>query len=567
MKKLSFYILTILSCTSFSQSLQWAKSIGGYFDDGPSSMSVDHQGNVYTTGGFNTWVDFDPGIGTYTLNANGGGATPDIFISKLDANGHFKWAKCIGSTGADVGIGTTVDKDGNLYTTGIFSGTVDFDPGTNVYNLTATGTQDIYINKFDSTGNFLWAKRVGGTSSGNHYIYSSSMTCDANGNVYTTGYFMGWADFNVGTGTDILSSSGSYDLFVLKLDTDGNYGWAKKAGGPGDDQASCISLGKSGCIYLSGNFDGTSDFDTGPGIYNLSSTSSFSDIFTLKLDNTGNFIWAKGIGNSGYDHSNSIAVDASENVYTTGYFTGTVDFDPGAANYNLLTNTYGDVFISKLDSSGNFIWARQMGGSNVDTGSSIKLDSLANVYVTGYYSGNGQYLQGAITYTMANAGGADSYILKLDSSGNYLYSQSFGGTQDDFGRTIAIDDNQNVHICGNYNATADFDPGTSVFNLTSNGDLDIFILKFGTPVTGINDKMSALVVNLYPNPNSGDFKIEAREIMKLELVDNLGQIIQSIELNRENNFHQSIHVLHSGIYFISGQSSKGSINHKIIVTR
>jgi hypothetical protein len=269
------------------------------------------------------------------------------------------WAKQLGGTSVDYGLSNAVDASGNVYTTGNFNGTADFDPGAGTYNLTPASAvnDDIFISKLDASGNFVWAKRLGGTSIDN----VASISVDASGYVYTTGNFKGTVDFDPGAGTYNLSSAsaGNDDIFISKLDTSGNFVWAKQLGGTSSDVGQSITVDPagSGDVYTTGSFYGTADFDPGAGTYNLTSTGG-SDIFISKLDATGNFVWAKQMGGNGTATGTSIAIDpaGSGDIYTTGVFDGTADFDPGAGTYSLTYAGGFDIFISKLDASGNFVW-------------------------------------------------------------------------------------------------------------------------------------------------------------------------------------------------------------------
>ena len=181
--------------------------------------------------------------------------------------------------------------------------------------------------------------------------YGYSIAVDSSGNVYTTGYFQGTVDFDPGTGTSNLTSAGSTDVFVSKLDSSGNFVWAKRLGGASSDYGYSIAVDSSGNVYTTGYFEGTADFDPGAGTSNLTSAGS-GDVFVSKLDSSGALVWAKGFGGTSNDRGQSIAVDSSGNVYTTGYFAGTVDFDPGAGTSNLTSAGGDDVFVLKLTSSG-----------------------------------------------------------------------------------------------------------------------------------------------------------------------------------------------------------------------
>ena len=172
-----------LSNTAIAQTLQWANQMGGTTDDVGASMAVDALGNVYTTGSFTGTVDFDPGAGTFNLTSAG---SKDLFISKVDAGGNFLWAKQMGSTQNEEGMSIAIDGSGNVYTTGYFRFTVDFDPGPGVFNLTTNpnGTS-VFILKLNSAGDFVWAKQVGGPGANT----SNSMKFDSFGNIYVSGNF------------------------------------------------------------------------------------------------------------------------------------------------------------------------------------------------------------------------------------------------------------------------------------------------------------------------------------------------------------------------------------------
>lgn len=171
-----------------AQNFLWAKSSGANTDDVSFSVFADAAGNVYNTGYFKGTVDFDPGPNVTNLTSAG---NTDVYVQKLDANGNFLWVRSFGSTSFDGGYSVVVDAAGNVYSTGCFTGTVDFDPGPNVSNFTGLpGGTDVYVHKMDANGNFLWAKTFGGSSNDCGY----ELVVDASGNIYTTGYYSGSGD-------------------------------------------------------------------------------------------------------------------------------------------------------------------------------------------------------------------------------------------------------------------------------------------------------------------------------------------------------------------------------------
>jgi hypothetical protein len=383
-----------------------------------------------------------------------------------------EWAKQIGGTSNDYSSSIAVDSQGNLFTIGFFQGTVDFDPGTGIYNLTATGDNDVFISKLDPSGNFIWARRIGGMGDDRGF----SIALDGSGNIYTTGWFSGTADFNPGAGNFNMTSVGSHDVFILKLDASGNFIWAKRLGGTNGDYGFSIAVDGNENVYTTGHFWGTADFDPGVDVFSLTSVA-FEDIFISKLDASGNFVWAKRMGGTSGEQASSIAVDISGNVYTTGWFSETADFDPGVDVFSLTSDGFLDIFISKLDASGNFVWAKQLGGTNTEEGKSLVLDASGNVYTTGFFEGTIDFDPGAGIYNLTADGGSDIFISKLDASGNFVWAKRMGGTSAEQASSIAVDISGNIYTTGSFAGTVDFDPGTGIFNLTSTGYDDIFISK------------------------------------------------------------------------------------------
>jgi hypothetical protein len=452
---------------SASGDMLLAKRIGGTGYDSGNSIAVDSIGNIYTTGYFDGTVDFDPGAGISNLVAVG---LEDIFIAKLDINGSLVWAKNMGGSDYDGGNNIALDSNGNIYTTGYFVGTVDFDPGAGTANLTSVGESDIFISKLDNNGNFVWAKSIGGVN--NEGVHE--FVLDSNGYIYAVGSFVGTTDFNPDAGVFNLTSAGSNDIFVFKLDNLGSFVWAKRMGGVDGDQGVGIALDTNGNVYTTGVFRATADFDPGAGTFNLVGAGN-NDIYISKLDSLGIFVWAKGMGEPNNDGGAGIALDTNGNVYTTGSYVGTVDFDPGAGTANLTSAGNTDIFVSKLDSGGNFIWAKSMGGTAGDSSARIVRDSSDNFYLTGNFAGTADFDPNASTVNLTSAGLTDIFVTKLNSNGNFAWAKNMGGTQDEYSEDIALDSSSQVFTTGTFVGVADFDPGAGVFNLTSAGVTDIFI--------------------------------------------------------------------------------------------
>ena len=373
-----------------------------------------------------------------------------------------------------------------MYTTGYFNGTADFDPNAGVSNLTSAGNTDIFVSKLNATGNLIWTKGMGSTSAD----VGNGIAVDATGNVYTTGTFQGTVDFDPNAGVLSLTSAGGNDIFVSKLDSSGNLAWAKAMGGTGTDVGFGIAVDATGNVYTTGDFNGTTDFDPNAGVLNLTTIGN-SDIFVSKLDSTGNLVWAKAMGGTNFEIGYSITVDATGNVYTTGYFNRTADFDPNAGVLNLTSAGADNIFISKLDSTGNLAWAKGMGGTSFSIGRSIAVDAAGNVYTTGYFSGTADFDPNAGVSNLVTTGGLDIFVSKLDPTGNFAWAKAMGGTTNDIGYGIAVNGG-NVHTTGHFNVTADFDPNAGVSNLTLTGGEDIFVHKMSVTAAalrfdGVND--------------------------------------------------------------------------------
>jgi hypothetical protein len=355
-------------------------------------------------------VDFDPGAGTFNLTSTAG--LYDAFVSKLDSGGNFVWARGLGGTNTEEAYGIAVSADGNVYTTGYFSGTADFDPGAGTSNLSSTGNADIFVSKLDAAGNFAWARSLGGTSDD----FSYGIDVAADGSVYTTGYFQDTADFDPGAGAFNLTSAGDRDVFVSKLDAAGNFAWARGLGGTNTEEAYAIAVTADGNAYTTGYFSGTADFDPGAGTFDLSSVGSADD-FVSQLDAAGNFVWARSLAGPTNEMGYGIALAGDGSVYTTGFFGGTADFDPGAGTFNLTSAGAGDVFVSQLDSAGNFVWAGGLGGSNWDWGNGIAVGADGGVYTTGFFRATADLDPGAGTYHLASGGSNDIFVSRLEQTG------------------------------------------------------------------------------------------------------------------------------------------------------
>jgi hypothetical protein len=372
-----------------------------YMNEG-TSIKYDHEGHLYITGRFWGTVDFDPGPGNYSLTA--GALLYDVFLWKLTTGGTFVRALSFNGQNSDIGVSLDIDSSGNTIITGLFSGNCDFDPGPGIYILNGIAQDNIFVCSLDSTGNFLWAQKISGIAK------AYSLVTDIQNNIYITGFFIGYVDFNPDSAAAFAPNPQSDERgFLLKMDSNGNFSWVKLIGGTSLVYAYGLSYDPQlQALYISGTFKDTADFDPGPSVYNLSTLSGIEGGFILKTDTSGSFKWAAALTGQGGEYFDSdITHDAHGNVYVTGGFIGTLDFDPdSSAVYEISSSTvnYWDIYILKLDSSGIFQWADAFGGNYNDIGRGVAVSNGNQVYVCGYYKSDSIRFDSNIYYQLDSLG-------------------------------------------------------------------------------------------------------------------------------------------------------------------
>ncbi len=398
-----------------------------------------------------------------------------IFFLSITNAQEFNWVAKVGGTDYDTAEDIAFDNAGNIYTVGTFNGSADFNPsGSGTYNLTSAGAEDAYLVKLDTGKNFLWAIKVGGSQA--DFAYTVDVT-DSNA-VYICGKFKGTVDFNPGAGVDNRTSAGDFDIFILKLNASGSFIRVKTIGSTGADVVESCTVDQGQNILLCGVFAGTVDFDPNTGTAFLTSTGS-QDAYVLKLSTGGIYIWAKKFGSSQGEFAYGIKTDAAGSVYVCGKFTGTVDFNPGASTFELTASGFGaDVYTFKWDWIGGFVWAISMGGINNDNAYDLALDNSDNPVVTGVFSATADFDPDlSETFNLISAGGEDIFVAKYSSyDGSLVFAKGMGGNQSDAGYSIVLDPTENIFITGLFASTADFDPDAGIFDLSSAGSSDSYIL-------------------------------------------------------------------------------------------
>ncbi len=360
----------------------WAKNMGGMASDLAQSMVVDNAGNIILTGFYEFDFNDVDSSGAVQLNMMGNGYT-DVFVVKLKPDGSLIWAKFFGAEGYETGMAVSCDMQNNIYIAGNFEDTVDFDPGPGVYQRVSNGVSDVYVMKLDAAGNFAWVRTFGGASDD----ICSSVDFD-NGSIVVTGMYNGTSDFDPGSGVYNMTATGSWEIFVMKLDPAQNFAWARSLGAGGEPWAGQATVDLNGNTYAIGTYSGTGDFDPGAVVCNLTAPNN-SEQYLFKLDLLGNFVWAKSFGNAEGTFGSSITSDKNGDVYLTGGFANHADLDPGTASISIWAmSAYDDAFVIKINPAGDAIWAKRMGGvCGAAQGEEIAVDRFGNIFTSGGFYG------------------------------------------------------------------------------------------------------------------------------------------------------------------------------------
>jgi hypothetical protein len=517
MKKLCLTITSLLAIINLSAqapSWSWFHGAGGSNDDRGHSLAIDNLGNIYLAGAF--WSDTLFFGSTMLLKPDTIGNYPSAYIAKYDPLGNIIWVQSFGKNfGIDPNLAITVDASGNLFFTGSFvASSIIFgnDTLTNVFPNGYYG--DFFIVKFDSSGNVLWARHAGGSSTD----IGESISTDAAGNAYVTGWY--WSNTIV-FGTDTLLNTFGHDFFCVKYDPSGNILWTKGNIGPtGWDEGRGTSVDNSGNLYLTGYFNAPSIAFDSIVLNNTTITGFGPDLFVVKYNSSGNVQWARSAGGTSNDIGNSIVTDAYGNVYVTGDFISDTMFVGSTTLVNnSLNSNIADLFIIKYDSLGNVLWAKSEGGVGADYANFITISPVGNIFLIGNYSNSITF--GSTTHT--SIWGQDVFIVSYDTSGNVLWSKSINSIYNDFGNCIAADASGALYITG-FGGPMIFDQDTMNYA----GSWDVFFGKLEPTLVGISKSDVYKELNLYPNPSSGIFYIKSNsKIQSVEVFNMMGELVLS----------------------------------------
>ncbi len=406
----------------------------------------------------------------------------------------FGWVKTWGGSSTEMAKGVAVDTSGNVYVIGEFAGTVNFDPAGPNPSATRTSynnTLDAYLTKFNASGTWQWTRIWGaGPVSALSYMgrdAANGIALDSAGNVYVVGLYQGTVDFGSGFIFPSNAPMGSNNVFAAKFNSNGVTQWVKTWGANSGGEAYSVAVDPAGYVYVQGDWSGVScDFDQ-YGAHDVHLNHGHFDAFLVKLRaSDGAFQWAKTWGGEGYDDGPGVAVDSLGYVYVAGmYASKTINFDPAGVHPDgdkhpaHDSGSLVDVFLSKFDSAGNFLWVRTWGGQGTDdAGQMVTIDHANNIYVGGRYGCITCEFNPATTAHPHANGDLDAFVSKYDSAGNLLWLKTWGGASADASAGLVVDQQNNLHVTGVYSATVNFDPDGAGDTRTANGLWDASITTF-----------------------------------------------------------------------------------------
>ncbi len=485
----------------------WVGSLGGSTEPlgGRPAVAVDAAGNIYAAGQFNHAADFDPGVGVYNVDV---GHTTAAYAAKWTADGQFVWARALGDGRDNASLvlsnSIAVDAAGRTYLAGETYSSTDFDPGPNVARLTPQGQAggEAFLASLDTDGGFRWVRPLGTpTAAGPAGVSSAAagVVADGRGSAVAVGRFTGAADFDPSGRVYPAESAGPAALFVAGLNqaTASGYVW-HDANGDGLRQQSEHVAGISVALTEDGgppeirltDATGQYSFTRAP---NLSAAfhirvaapvglavgandwpAAFSlapgqNVFSMGTQLTGTLpaFGFAGLADAadGTVTVAATATDAAGNVYTTGHFTRTVDFDPTGAAYPLAAGPDPTGFVAKYTPGGALVWARSLGDAGTTAqseGHGLAVDAGGDVVVGGRFGGQVDFNPDPAATNLLVSNDDDSFLLKLDAAGGYIWAEKFGGQSGDQVNGVAVDPAGNIYAAGAYLGAMNADPNGSV---------------------------------------------------------------------------------------------------------
>lgn len=542
----TFIIIALSQSTINAQYLGWAKqfngSAGTFWDIG-AAIDTDSQGNVYNAGYFQGTVDFDPGSGVSNLTS--ANQTDDIYICKLTAEGNLSWAKKFGSNDEDRAMAIQVDHEDNIYVAGYFHGNVDFDPGSGTAEI--SGDHDVFLLKLNSNGDFQWVKKFGDSS----FALAQAIAVNDANEIVLSMSFMGNLDADPGSGVDLIENPGTA-VALIKMDEQGEFQWSAPIIGTGVYVTEILFDGV-GRLCSTGWVTANADMDPGAGTVSFLNPAGAS--FLQVLDTDGNLVWVKqfaGVNGNAQD----MIMDEAGDFYFTGSFNFLSDFDPSAADFLMSAAGSQDVFILKLNAQGNFVWAQSMGGMQQDRAHALDL-SNGQLFITGHFTSSADLQPGENETSFTSAGLHDIFVTSIATDGTFNWTVTCGGTMDEVAYDMVTDGNGAHYITGGFQGTADLDPTSGVQNFTSGGSYDIYMIRINELPASIGET-AIPVIRAFPNPAQEMVQfVGCGKINLLEVFDATGNLVAT-----ETASTLLVNELPSGVYTVLVHTNEGMITSR-----
>lgn len=544
-------LLTTYCSTAQNPGWLWAKSHGSSGSDASNTMISDPSGSgaIYVAGTFQ-----GPSIvfGATTLTG-----TNDIFLAKYDANGAVLWAKSIKGTGMDFVTSITADLSGNIYLAGTFMSDSLF-IGTDTL---VTYGSNMLLAKYSSAGNVLWGK-----SPGKGVIYGITAVPNGSGTILITGILNG----SLVLGTDSISdtSFGLGDIFIGKMDANGNGLWAKSGTSTGVDVAYAVTADAAGNGFIAGAFFSDTVKFGNKWVIN----SAGYDAFVVKYDVNGNVKWAKSAAGSSADQAFAMLSDplGSGSIYVAGSFNSPkISFGSTTLTNADTIYNYSDLFLVKIDSSGDLQWARKAGSYLDEAINALAADAAGNIYAAGYFSGTSMPFAGdtlvCTNYYM------DALVLKYSPAGNELWALGGGGADDEKANGIALNlaSAGQVYIAGSFKSTSATFGSTILTNQSVGANTDMFVSRVSGNIAGIaavSESDNRLL--LYPNPAAEAIAVRStsfnNEVVTVSVLNLLGKTMKEEKISWSNDARIDIEALSAGIYFLQLKSASDAAVRRFI---
>lgn len=549
---LRFILILLFPFFCKAQNYDWIKTLGSHFNDESTDVVKDQMGNIYVSGFFNETLNLLGSDPQFQISSKG---EVDIFIVKMTPEGNIIWVKSFGGPRLDVSYGMVYDNKGNLYLTGEFLGTADFDPGVSEFLISSSGNNDAFIVKLDTAGNFQWAKSIGSID----FDFGSALVCHEDGSITMGGSFGAEVDFDPGPGVHKIWSNSYANIFLVKFDERGEFKWVKTFKATGNDFLAAITFEDNNYL-ITGSFDGKTDFSS-PSQNRVLQTIDGIDAFIAKLDATGEPIWVQQLGGSGIQSGSCIYASDNSDYYFGGVFAHSVDFQPGTNVHELTATGIRDAYLLKVNSDGDLIWVKQFGGLDITSPVNIFRDSNGSLLLTGNFVFDLDVDPGPERIMYNSKGFTDIFLIALSPEGQFLNADTEGGSGRDQIAGGAFDDKYGFCFAGYYSGTVVWDDKN---HLQSNsGSKDIIIFKTNRNFTVHELNTTNETLNVYPNPFMNKVIIDTGldpSNIEISLFSTSGELIDKQYINGKRLLE--LEIKHTGCIFILHM--KDLRHHKVI---